>query len=406
MGQQHSDPGGPERGPNRPATRRRRRLPAPSAGNGADPVGADVVGEAHDSAARINGEDRPIDRPGALWETRSPFLVGMMGAAGVAVTVALVEVVVTARAVLVLIGLALFIAVGLAPVVSWLVRHGLPRWVAVTVVCVGLLGVTGGFLAAAIPTLVSQATSFVAQAPALLRSLTDHASLLGKLNDRFHVQQSIEHSVSTDGTALLGGVLGASVIVLNVASSTLVVVVLLMYFLSALPQLRVGLHRLVPHSRRVRVIQLSDEIAARVGSYVLGTAVLALIAGTVTFTWLLVLGLPYPLLLAILVALLDLVPVIGSTVGGIAVFLVALTVSLPVALASGVFFVLYRLTEDYVLVPKIVGRAVQVSALATVVAVLFGGALFGVIGAIVAIPATAAVQLIVREVAIPRLDRA
>jgi predicted PurR-regulated permease PerM len=271
---------------------------------------------------------------------------------------------------------------------------------------VSLLGVTGGFLAAAIPTLVSQATAFAAQAPALLRSLTDHASLLGKLNDRFHVQQSIEHSVSTDGTALLGGVLGASVIVLNVASSTLVVVVLLMYFLSALPQLRVGLHRLVPNSRRARVIQLSDEIAARVGSYVLGTAVLALIAGTVTFIWMLSLGLPYPLLLAILVALLDLVPVIGSTIGGIAVFLVALTVSLPVALASAVFFVLYRLTEDYLLVPKIVGRAVQVSALATVVAVLFGGALFGVIGAIVAIPATAAVQLIVREVAIPRLDRA
>jgi predicted PurR-regulated permease PerM len=329
----------------------------------------------------------------------------MLGAAGVAVTVGLIEVLVSARAVLVLIGLALFIAVGLQPVVLWLIRRGLPRWAAVTAVCVGLLGVTGGFLAAAIPALVAQTSAFVAQAPTYVQALTDHASFLGRLNDRFHVQQGIEQTLS-GGTDLVGGVLGAGVVVLNVVGSTLVVLVLTVYFLSTLPRLRAGMHRLVPHSRRPRVILLSDEIAARIGGYVLGAAVIALIAGSLTFIWLLIFGVPYPLLLAIGVALLDLIPVVGSTLAGVVVSLVALTVSLPVALGTATFFLVYRFVEDYLLVPKIVGLAVQVSALATVVAVLFGGVLFGVIGAVVAIPTTAAIQLIVREVAIPRLDRA
>jgi predicted PurR-regulated permease PerM len=374
-----------------------------------DPVrrnGDGLLAEAHEAAARISTVEQPWGRPGRrLVDPRSPFLVGMVGAAGVAVTFGLVEILVTARDVLVLIGLALFIAVGLQPVVAWLDRRGLPRWAAVAVVCVGLLGVTGGFLAAAIPALVAQTSAFVTQAPTYLRALTDHASFLGQLNDRFHLQQGVEQTLSS-GAALLGGVLGAGVIVLNVVGSTLVVLVLTVYFLGALPRLRTGMHRLVPHSRRPRVILLSDEIAARVGGYVLGNAVISVIAGTLTFIWLLGLGVPYPLLLAIGVALLDLIPVVGSTVGGVVVVLVSLTVSLPVALATAVFFVVYRLVEDYLLVPKIIGRAVRVSALATVVAVLFGGVLFGIIGALVAIPAAAAIQLIFREVAAPRLDRA
>ena len=329
----------------------------------------------------------------------------MMGAAGVAVTVSLVGVVIAARSILVLIGLALFVAVGLEPVVAWLARRGLPRWAAVTVVCLGLLAVVGGFLAAAIPALTAQASAFVAQAPSYLHALGDRSSLLGRLNEQFHLQQGVERTFSMGGAALVGGALGAGVVVLDVLGSALVVIVLLVYFLSALPRLRTGLHRLVPHSRRPRAILLSDEIASRVGGYVLGTVAVSAIAGTLTFTWLAIFGVPFPLLLAILVALLDLIPVIGSTVGGLAVFLVSFTVSLPVALATGAFFVVYRFVEDYLLVPKIVGKAVKVSALATVVAVLFGAALFGVLGALVAIPVTAAIQLIAKEVALPQLDR-
>jgi predicted PurR-regulated permease PerM len=107
-----------------------------------------------------------------------------------------------------------------------------------------------------------------------------------------------------------------------------------------------------------------------------------------------------------MVALLDLIPVVGSTVAGIIVCLVALTVSVPVAVATAVFFVLYRFLEDYVLFPKIIGRVVEIPSVVTVVAILLGGMIFGIVGALVAIPVAAATLLIVQEVLLPRLDQA
>jgi predicted PurR-regulated permease PerM len=182
--------------------------------------------------------------------------------------------------------------------------------------------------------------------------------------------------------------------------------VLTIYFVAALPRIRAGLYRLVPHSRRPRAILIGDEISAKVGGYVLGNVVISVIAGVLTLIWLLIFGVPYAVLLAITVAVLDLIPVVGSVIGGLLVSLVALTVSLPVCLATIGFVLVYRFAEDYLLVPRIIGTAVKVPALVTVVAVLVGGALLGVIGALVAIPIAAAVLLLVEEVLYPRLDRA
>ena len=132
---------------------------------------------------------------------------------------------------------------------------------------------------------------------------------------------------------------------------------------------------------------------------------LVVIAGLGTYLWLPAWGVPYPLLLGTFVALLDLIPVIGSTVGGIVVSLVALTVSLPVALATLGFYIAYRLAEDYLIVPRIQGRTVELPALASLVAVLIGGVLLGIVGVLVAIPVAAAIRLLLQEVAFPRLDK-
>jgi predicted PurR-regulated permease PerM len=169
-------------------------------------------------------------------------------------------------------------------------------------------------------------------------------------------------------------------------------------------QVRASVYRLFPRSRRARAILIGDEIFAKVGGYILGNLVISLITAVLTGVWLLIFDVPYPLLLAVLVALLDLIPVVGSTLAGVIVALVALTVSLPVAVATVVFFIALRLVEDYVLVPRIIGRAVHVPALVTVVAVLLGGALLGIIGALLAIPVAAAVLLIMRETVLPSLD--
>ena len=136
----------------------------------------------------------------------------------------------------------------------------------------------------------------------------------------------------------------------------------------------------------------------------LGNFITSVIAGLGTYLWLLAFGVPYPLLLGMFVALLDLIPVIGSTIGGAVVTLVALTVSLPVALATLAFYIGYRLAEDYLIVPRIMGRTVQLPAIVSLVAVLIGGVLLGIVGALVAIP-VAAIRLLLHEIAIRRLDK-
>jgi predicted PurR-regulated permease PerM len=276
----------------------------------------------------------------------------------------------------------------------------------VSAVFLALLGAAAGFLAVAIPQLVTQATAFGEQVPASLQELQDRNTALGAFNLRYHLTDTIRDAFAgaAAGTELVNGVLGAGAIVLGVLSSALIVLVLTMYFLADLPRIRRGLYRLVPHSRRPRVILIGDEVFAKVGAYVLGIAVLAMVAGSSALAWTLIFGIPFPLLLAIMVMLFDVVPVIGPSIAGVVCTLVALTVSLPVGLATAGFFVVYRLVADYLLVPKIIGRAVQVPALLTIVALLLGGVLLGLVGAVVAIPVAAAVLLVVREVLIPRLD--
>jgi predicted PurR-regulated permease PerM len=367
--------------------------------------GESRIQEALETAAALADETGGLGPPGQPINRRSPFMIGMLAAFGVAVAYGLIELIIGARSVLIIIGLALFVAAGLDPVVGWLVRHRMPRWAAVLVVVGCAAAVAAGFLAAAIPPLASEATALAHQIPHYLHSLQNRNSELGKLNLKYHIQQRLTSLVTGGGSSLVGGVLGAGKLVLSTASAIVAIVVLSIYFLAGLPRIKVFAYKLVPHSRRPRAILIGDEILAKVGGYVLGNFITSLIAGLGTYFWLLAFGIPYPLLLGMFVALLDLIPVIGSTVGGAVVSLVALTVSLPIAVATLAFYVAYRLAEDYLIVPRIMGRTVQVPAIVSLIAVLIGGVLLGIIGALVAIPVAAAIRLLLHEIAIRRLDK-
>jgi len=363
------------------------------------------VQEAVQAAHELAEQPEKMNQPGRRVNRRSPFWIGMTGALGVAVTYGLVELFIRARSVLVIVGLALFIAVGLDPVVSWLTRKGWPRWAAVTVVLLALAAVIGGFLAAAVPPLTTQTTALIHQIPTYVKQLQDHNSELGKLNDKYHIQTKLTSLLSSKGSTLIGGVLGAGELVISTFSEILGVIVLTIYFLAGLPTIKLFFYRLIPHSRRPRTILITDQITVKVGGYVLGNFITSVIAGLGTFIWMIAFGIPYPALLALLVGLLDLIPVIGSTVGGFIVTLVALTVSLPVAVATLAFYIVYRLAEDYLIVPRIMGRTVEIPALVSLVAVLLGGVLLGIVGALVAIPVAAAIRVIMNEVTFPRMDR-
>jgi predicted PurR-regulated permease PerM len=367
--------------------------------------GMERMREAAQAAGAQAEETGGLGRLGRPMDRRSPFFIGMAGAAGVVITIGLVELVIRARSVLVLIGLALFIAVGLDPVVNWLTRRRVPRWAAVIVVLLGMLGVIGGFLAAAIPPLAAQTANLIAELPHYAHALQDHNSQLGRLNMKYHVEPRLSHLLATRGSSLVGGALGAGALVLGALASTLAVIVLVIYFLAGMPQIKLFAYRLAPHSRRARAILIGDEIFTKVGGFVLGNVVTSVVAGLGTYLWMLAFGIPYPILLGLFVAIMDLIPVIGSTIGGAVVTLVALTVSLPVAIATLAFYIAYRFAEDYLLVPRIMGSTVKVPAVVSLVAVLVGGALMGIVGALVAIPAAAALRLLLDEVAFRRLDR-
>jgi predicted PurR-regulated permease PerM len=346
-------------------------------------------------------EPEPLAAP----PRRSPFLVGLLGAAGVAVTYAGVRFVYGARAVLTLIGIAVFLAVGLDPVVRWLQRRGLPRWAAVAAVAVGTVAVLAGILAAAIPPLVGQATKLIHELPAATNGSGGHSSTLGRLAVRLHLQNRLHRGLSSiRAGAVFGGVLGAGRIAVSASASLVAIVVLTIYLLGDLPRITRAFYRLIPASRRARATQVGDQVFTRVGGYLLGNLLTSLIAGVGTLVWLLIFHVPYPLLLAVAVAILDLIPIVGSTIGGIIVTLVALTVSLPVAIATAAFYTVYRLAEDYLLVPRIIGRTVKVPAITTLIAVLIGGGVLGIIGAFIAIPVAATIDVLLREFAYPRLD--
>jgi predicted PurR-regulated permease PerM len=366
--------------------------------------GEGPIAEAERIAAEQSSDAQPLGSPGPPMNRRSPFFIGMTAAAGVAITYAAVRGLVLASSMLLLIGVAFFVALGLEPAVSWLANRRVPRWAAVTVVFLIALAVIGGSVAAAIPPLVDQARQFINHAPQYMQDIQNHSSFLGRINDRFHVQQKITDTMNGSGGSAVSEVLKAGKTVFGTITDLLIGLILTVYFLLNLPNIRTTLYRFAPASRRPRTILIGDRIFAKVGTYMIGNIVVSIIAGIATFIWLMIFDIPYPLLLAILVALLDLIP-FGSTVAGILVAAVALTVSLPVAIATLAFYLVFRLAEDYLLVPKIVGKAVEVPAVATLVAVLVGGALLGLVGALVAIPVAAAIQLLVQEVLFVRLDQ-
>jgi predicted PurR-regulated permease PerM len=338
---------------------------------------------------------RPFDRKG-------PFFVGFMGALGVACAFALAWSVVVAGQVLVLLGLAFFIAVGLDPVVLWLYRRGLPRWAAVTLVVLLVIGVVGGFLALAVPLVTEQASKLSQEIPQYLHNLDRKNRAFGKLDAKYHIVKGLQHLLQGGGS--FDSVVGLGKALLGFITSFVLVTVVAIYLLVDMPRVRRAVYLLAPRSRRPRMVLLTDEILGRVGGYVLGNLLLSLIAAGLTIAWALIFGIPYALLQGLLVGLLDLIPIIGSTIGGIIVSLVALTVSLPVAIATGGFYIFYRFLEDYLLTPRIMRRTVAVPGLVTVLATVLGGALLGIVGAIVAIPVAAALKLLYDEITLPRLE--
>jgi len=336
----------------------------------------------------------------------SPFQWGFLGGLGVLIAYITFLVLDSIRDTLVMIAIATLLAIGLDPLVSMMTRRGLGRGAGVAVVFLGLLLVIAAAVYAIIPPIVNEVGSFIGSVPTLITNLQTNETVRD-LDQRFGLLDALRNSniVQSVGSGAAGGILSAGFTVAAVFAELFIVLVLTLYFLAGFARIKAAAYRLVPASRRARVIDLSDRILKQMGGYLSGATIIAIQAGLVAGIFSAVIGLPYPWAIGLGAAVLDFIPVVGPIIVGISITLIGFTQGVAIGIISGTFYLCQHLFEAYWLYPRVMRRTVNISTGGVVVAILIGAALLGVTGAILAVPVAAAIMLIVREVIMPMQER-
>jgi len=333
-----------------------------------------------------------------------PVVLGFLYAAGALVAFWMGSLLLSVGGVLVLVLVAMFIAVGLDPSVRFFEHRGLRRpWAVLVVICCVLLALAL-FLLALVPVITDQVASIVDKVPSWIDEV-EHNRQVQELDREFGLLDKTQDFI-TSGTwtsGLFGGVVGIGVAVFSFLTNAFIVTVLALYFVASLKTTKEAMWSLAPASKRPRVMNLGERIFESVGGYVSGAFVVAMCAGLSSLVFLLIVGLgEYAVALAAVVALLDVIPMIGATLGAIVVCAIGFATDPKIGIFCVIFYVLYQQFENYVIYPRVMQRSVNVPGSVTVIAALVGAGLLGVVGALLAIPTAAAVLLLLRELWIPK----
>ncbi|MCC3280865.1 MULTISPECIES: AI-2E family transporter [Arthrobacter] len=361
-----------------------------------------------DERRRFGGAPPPATGEGG--PERHPIRFGFMFTTGVGFALLLFFIVTNVGELLVWIGAALFIALGLDPVVRWMSARGVPRPAGIAITVVVLAGAVAGFFATLIPTIVSQTTEVINNAPSYVDRFMS-SQFFVTVERQFQIRDRIDDEVekffsNADAVGgIFGGVLSVGSVIANGLFGALIILVLTLYFLASLPSMKKWAYRLAPRSRRRRVEALSEEITGSVGNYVIGQGFVALLDALYAFVIMTITGVPFSVLLAFLVAILAFIPLVGPPIALILVSLIALTASWQTAVVFAILYMAYLQFEAYFVSPRVMQRAVAVPGAVAVIAVIAGGTLLGVLGALIAIPTAAAILLLMKEVVIARQDR-
>jgi predicted PurR-regulated permease PerM len=324
---------------------------------------------------------------------------------------ALLHVIVVARSVIVYILIALFLTLAINPLVALLMRRGVrSRGLASGLACLLVLaGITAiGF--AFIPTIVDNVNNFVDAAPGYVHDLTKGKGRLGFLETKYHVVERLEHYVKHGGAKKALGLSGAAISVTKGVLSFIVgavtVAFLTFFMLLEGPAWMERFYALLPPESQPRWRAVSHGIYRQVGGYVTGNLAISLIAGLLATCVLLLLGVPFAVALGVLVALLDLIPLVGATVAAVIVVAVGFLHSVLAGIVLIAFFIVYQQIENHVLQPLVYNRTVALSPLAILISILLGAELAGVLGALAAIPVAGAIQVVIVDFLRARRERA
>lgn len=309
---------------------------------------------------------------------------------------------------------ALFIGLGLDPLVRKLESWGLPRSLGVTAVFLLFAGIAAAIIFWIIPMVARQAVAFVTGFPQQFESFLN-SDLVITLDKRFQVRDAVDAEVEkifaqiASDTSVVSGFLNslmnAGSTLAEVTTGTIIVLFLSMYVLASLPTIKAWFIRLAPASKRDRIGYLTEKITSSVGQYVSGQALVALCNATVASIIMLVVGVPFAQLLMLVVLILAFIPLVGGVSAAALVSIMALFESWQTAIFFLIPYLVYLQVEAYFISPRIMKRAVAVPGAVAIIAVVAGSALWGVLGALIAIPVAASLLILVNEVLVPRQDQ-
>jgi predicted PurR-regulated permease PerM len=336
------------------------------------------------------------------------FRWGIAAAAGVAAVVLGILAVWTVRDVLVLALVALFIAVSLDPAVRWLVRHKVKRPFALALILLIAAGAVTLVMFLLIPPLAKEATELSQDLPGYISDLDERSKTFRELSARYGLDQNLNNLAKDLPGRISTSALDFFRRFLGVLASTLLVLVLTIYFMADLPRIRRAIPNLAPKGYRERAKVMVNVVVDKVGSYMIGGLIVSSIASTITYVGLTVLKVPFALPLAMLVFLCAFIPLIGATLGAVVCVVVAAIANgiWPSAVLVLALFLVYQQLENYIIAPRIMQKSVNLPAVGVLLAGLIGGTLLGLIGALMAIPITAAIKAIMVELRTGRHDKA
>jgi putative heme transporter len=330
------------------------------------------------------------------------FQLGLLGGLGVLTALLIGNMVVTIATVLTYVFASIFIALGLDPIVEWLEGRGFRRPLAILTVVAVVIAAVSTLLISFVPSLITQTAHFIENTPKIISGFLELPAVVA-LDGHFGgaittALDSAGKFIADSGNwpTMLGGVVQVGLSIVNGITGTIIISILSLYFMASMKSFKRFIYALVPLSRRSKFVDISEQVAHAVGRYVIGQ---------VSIVFMLIVGVPYAGVLAALSFLLALVPLVGSMSAAAIIALVALGQSPVLALVVVIYYLIYMQIEAYFISPKIMNKAVAVPGAVVVVAALAGGALLGVLGALVAIPVAASIILIIRQIVMPNQNQ-
>jgi predicted PurR-regulated permease PerM len=309
------------------------------------------------------------------------------------------------RDVLLLIYVSGLLAVGFSPIIRLIERQKVlpigtarfPRWLAILILYLVIIGALVGIGFLIVPPLVHQGQGFWAARVEMFDKAQEFLIQKGLLKEHLTFKEAVERAPVSNGGDAVGTVLGALIGVGGGLFALVTVLILTFYLLVEGGALRASMLRLFPAKNRARVDAASRDITVKVSAWLGGQLLLATIIGGSSAIGLWLLGIPYFYVLALISGVGELIPVVGPILSAIPAVAVAATVSWKKVLFVIIFFVIQQQFENHVLVPKVMARQVGVSAVTVIVALLIGGRLLGILGAILAVPTAAILQVLFLE---------